>query len=611
MSRRIDIELTSSRPDGTWTWRAPGAREPRGVMAGSLLPAGALVGDVLRAEVESDIDGMTVTQVIGGAKSRKEPDRIEIIGSGRPFEPVMQTLSAKSDRPRRDGDDRPRRDRADRPDRGDRRDRPARPPGGPGSTGSPGRDGRDRPARPPRPEGAGGSRDTATDRRDRAARPPRPQVPELPQRPKAKRLKPARTHRNALLASLPDEHRVVAEQVMRGGIPAVRQAVQDQNTQLREAGQSEIRSGGVLALAEELLPTVRVAEWLDRAEAAIADLDELDLRDLRSVVAASGDPVVARDESTRDLTAQLRDGLNRRQDAEHEQWLGDMTAALDIGRLVRALRLSSRPPKAGVRFPTELGARLTEATVGALTPDASSERWAAVVEALAYSPIRSMVTVAAPPTSITDELISAINRVAGLLPAIATLLGVTPPPPGSRSPSSRPQRPTRPGAERRPPGKPGGSAPIPPPPPAPALVLPAAASTATDEPAAVPDVTEQAPSTAEPTGAATDDNEPTVVSTHEPVSTDTIAADGTPPLAAASAAPIATVADTRPEVAVAESDAPAAVETASIEPTTAETAAVETATIETATVESAAVEPTAVESDSNADGSIESHPASS
>ena len=213
MSRRIDIELTSSRPDGTWNWRAPGAREPRGIMAGSLLPVGARVGDVLRAEVESDIDGITVTQVIGGAKSRKEADRIEIIGSGRPFEPVMQTLSAKSDRPRRDSDDRPRRDRGDRPERSDR---PARPAGGPSSAGGPGRDGRDRPARPPRPDGAGDSRGPATDRRDRAARPPRPQVPELPQRPKAKRLKPGRTHRNALLALLPDEHRVVAEQVMRG-----------------------------------------------------------------------------------------------------------------------------------------------------------------------------------------------------------------------------------------------------------------------------------------------------------------------------------------------------------------------------------------------------------
>ena len=408
---------------------------------------------------------------------------------------------------------------------------------------------------------------------------------------------------------------------MRGGIPAVRQAVQDQNTQLREAGQSEIRSGGVLALAEELLPTVRVAEWLDRAEAAIADLDELDLRDLRSVVAASGDPVVARDESTRELTAQLRDGLNRRQDSEHEQWLGDMTAAMDIGRLVRALRLSSRPPKAGVRFPTELGARLTEATVGALTPDASSERWAAVVEALAYSPIRSMVTVAAPPTSITDELTSAITRVASLLPALATLLGITPPPPGSRSPSSRPQRPTRPGADRRPPGKPGAMAPIPPPPPAPAHVTPASASTVTDQPAAAPNLVEQAPAAAEPiaaeaTGTSIEGNEPTVVAASDDpvVARDESTRDG-PATLPASDAPVATVAETPAAIAVLDPAVtvepptvePPTVETATAEPPTVEPPTVETATAEPPTVESATVESATVESEGSAAAGVENH----
>jgi len=52
MTRRIDIELTSSRDDGTWTWRAPGARQPRGSLEGSLLPEGTKVGDILRAEAE-------------------------------------------------------------------------------------------------------------------------------------------------------------------------------------------------------------------------------------------------------------------------------------------------------------------------------------------------------------------------------------------------------------------------------------------------------------------------------------------------------------------------------------------------------------------------------
>ena len=41
MSRRIEIELTSKREDGTWTWRAAGALQPKGVVADSVVPASA------------------------------------------------------------------------------------------------------------------------------------------------------------------------------------------------------------------------------------------------------------------------------------------------------------------------------------------------------------------------------------------------------------------------------------------------------------------------------------------------------------------------------------------------------------------------------------------
>ena len=178
--------------------------------------------------------------------------------------------------------------------------------------------------------------------------------PELPQRPKAKRLKPGRTHRNAVLAELPEEQRPIAERALQGGIPAVRQAVNEQNARLKSEGKPEVPAAGLLSLAEQLLPKLRVAEWLDRADAALRDLDELDLRDLRSVVAAAEDPTVARDETTRDIAAQLKEGLQTKQDKEMALWLGDIEAAIGIGRIVRALKLSSQPPKAGSRFPAEL-----------------------------------------------------------------------------------------------------------------------------------------------------------------------------------------------------------------------------------------------------------------
>ena len=80
MSRRIELELTSARQDGTWTWRAAGAREPRGVLDGSILPGGAKVGDVLRADADFDVDGITVTSVLAPKGARKEPERIELLG---------------------------------------------------------------------------------------------------------------------------------------------------------------------------------------------------------------------------------------------------------------------------------------------------------------------------------------------------------------------------------------------------------------------------------------------------------------------------------------------------------------------------------------------------
>jgi hypothetical protein len=435
---RIDVELTSSRPDGTWTWRAAGAREPRGVVEASVLPSGAKVGDVFKVEATIALDGIEIHSVVPERAARKEVDRLEILGGGD-FEAVTTSLVGKRDRS--DRGDRGRRDRRDGRDESRGRDR---------KDGDRPRDDQRRTERP-RGEGTGPPRPAAERDRPRPPRRERPSyapVPEVPQRPKPKRLRPGRAHRQELLAALPDEQKPIAEQLLRGGIPSVRQALRDQNEALRAEGKPEVKTSGIEALAQDLLPRVRVAEWLDRADAAQSSVDDLDLRDLRSVVTAAADPMVTRDDSTRELADGLRVALERRQNEEHEQWLGDITAALDVGRVVRALRLSSRPPKAGVRFPPELGTRLTEAATAALTADAASDRWAAVVEALAFSPVHAVVTPAAPPQQVTDDLRGLVKGVAGAVPQIATLLGIEPPPPGSRAarPPRLPRRPPRPKA---------------------------------------------------------------------------------------------------------------------------------------------------------------------
>jgi hypothetical protein len=253
-----------------------------------------------------------------------------------------------------------------------------------------------------------------------------------------------------VLAGLSEQQRPIAELALQG-MAAVRSRLRTENERLTAEGREPMPEATVLALAEQLLPRLRVAEWTDRAEAALAQLDDLDLRDLRSVVAASDDPIVARDDASRDLAARLRDALRSKQEQELQLWFGDVDSALAIGRVIRALRLSSQPPKAGVVFPADIAKRLVDSTNATLTPVETAERWIAVLEAAAFSPIRSLIVPMGLPAVITDELRATVTRLAPALPQIAALLGIEVPP-GAAMP--RPLRPSPKGkpearAERR------------------------------------------------------------------------------------------------------------------------------------------------------------------
>ncbi|NBV04018.1 MAG: hypothetical protein EBS10_07585, partial [Acidimicrobiia bacterium] len=189
----------------------------------------------------------------------------------------------------------------------------------------------------------------------------------MPQRPKPKRLRPGRANRNEVLAAIDEDRRPIAEVALQG-MAAVRKRVKEENAKIVESGGTPMPEASVLKMAEEMLPRLRVAEWRDRADAALRQLDNLDLRDLRSVVAAADDPIVTRDSSTRELADRLRVALRERQEQELQLWFGDVDAALAVGRVVRALRLSSQPPKAGVVFPPAIATRLVDSTNATLTP---------------------------------------------------------------------------------------------------------------------------------------------------------------------------------------------------------------------------------------------------
>ena len=424
MSRRIDIELTSQTPEGSWTWRAAGARQPKGVVEGSLVPAGERVGSVLRADVEVGLDGIEIL-TLSPAKPARSPEktegRIEVRGTPKRAPDVSVVLAPGSRRRddderrdrrggRRGGPDADRGDRTDRGARGDRSDRPSRDRAERAERGD----------RSERPRGGGGPRRPGGRRPgDAEGRPSRGERPTMPT---------STVHRNAMLAGLRPEQIPVAEQLLRGGLQAVRQAIDAQNAAAKASGKPPASSEALLAMAEELLPGVRLADWKDRASVAQNAGKDYRLRELRAVVAASR--TLNLDEEGRALAKGLQESLDQRTTALREEWLARITNALDDGRVLQAVEASIRPPEPGTRCPAELAVRLATAAGDAMTADLAPEEWMRLLDAVVASPVRRTVK----PSGIPDDEVArqTARHAAGSVPALAKLLGLRIPPPPPR-----------------------------------------------------------------------------------------------------------------------------------------------------------------------------------
>ena len=445
---RLEIELTSERPDGTWTWRAAGAKQPKGVVEASVVPGGAKVGDVLRAEADIELDGINVTSLAPPREAaRSGPEVLKLVGSQAPVEGVTTSLVGRRGRDREDRpprgprEDRPRGPRSDRPggprqdgDRGgrqgQRREGPPRDRAGATGTDTQGRSPRPEGERPSRPDGEGRSpRTPGASRPDRDHRRPRPDgagreaAERKPARPRPPRFQPGRTHRDAALASLPEEQRPVAEQILKGGVRAVREALAAQ----------KIDPGPLVTLAENLAPALRAAEWRDRAEEALKDLIAVPLRELRAIVTAATD--AARGEGAREIAQQLKEALTSRMDTQRTEWVDGISAALDANRPLRALRQASRPPVPGARLSAELATRLAQAASSAMTPTTPPARWLDLLDAVVASPVARSVKPEGIPEAADDELKSRARAAAGSVPALAPLLGMKVPPPPVRRPA--------------------------------------------------------------------------------------------------------------------------------------------------------------------------------
>ena len=400
MSQRLEVMLTSRRPDGEWTWRAAGAREPKGVMEAELVPADAAIGDVLRVEAEIGLDGISVRQVLPPKTDKPPPPRVEHLGTGEFTEgvtgPSAKGRSERSGRGRGDGGRRRHEGGAGR----DRRD------------GGSGRDRRDG-GRPQR-GGSGG--------RGPRERPPR--------------LRAASTHRDAWLATLAPDQKIIAERLANEGIRAVRQSIQDQESAgsgEEAAEQPAPEAGSTVAVVEELFSALRAADWRDRAEAARGVTDDVDLRDLRSVVA--GTPRDFPDDETRAMAEELRGKLDARVDREHSAWIADLGSLIRKGRLITALRVSQRPPKTGTPLPESLGKSLQEAAGAQLDANADDDLWVRMLEAATQSPVRLVLVAGDVPEEPSERLLRTVRRFGDRLPALRAQFAAHLDPPAGAEPA--------------------------------------------------------------------------------------------------------------------------------------------------------------------------------
>ena len=380
---RMEIELTSKQSDGTWTWRAAGAKLPKGSLAENLLDANASIGDVIRVETEQFVDGISVTSVLSGREKKSVPELLEIVGSGKDEPLVTSSLQKK-----KKGNSNRRRNKDERG---------------------------------PRTSKASVKRMPAKDRKP--AKRNRNHSPVST----GKRLKQKHVHRDAIIASLPEEMQFFSKQLSQKGVAGMRSVIEKQNEVALSAGEPPIPPELLLKLAEQLQPQLRTAEWRDKAEAALDGINKIDLRDLRSVVVASD--TSAKDSETRDLANQLKDGLATRIELEHAKWVSSVEAALQEDRIVRALRLSSHPPKAGAPLSEELLSSLTQGASDNLTGDTYEDRWVTVLDAVALSPVRERVKPQSLPKEPSQKLIEVITELSMKIPSIAALFGISPVPP--------------------------------------------------------------------------------------------------------------------------------------------------------------------------------------
>ncbi len=410
MAKYIEIEITARSEGESWNWRVVNAKQPRGILPADLLPADTKVGEIFHAEIQSGLDGIDIVSVTKPETldKKKLSDDTLVIGSKRNFSrkerdyadytnerdstadagsPVRERISAKRSSDRNSA----------------KRNMPRR-------QSDPGRRGSQ--------EKGGESMGNMGRRHDPIRRILGTQ------------------YRNAVLAQLRPEQLPIAEELLRGGMPAVRERIEKQNEDARRNSKPLIASEPLITMAEELLPSITLANWKDRASAARSLGSDIPLYELRSIVVATNS--IDLDEEASELAGVLKTMLHERIEALRTRWEEQITRKIDKGDIIDAIKLSSTPPDRSFKIPGDLAVRLAEIAGNALSPEREEEEWMEIIEAVLQSPVRRNVKPLGLPANATNELRARLYRAAGLIPGVSSLIGLSmPPPPVASGQSSK------------------------------------------------------------------------------------------------------------------------------------------------------------------------------
>ena len=109
--------------------------------------------------------------------------------------------------------------------------------------------------------------------------------------------------------------------------------------------------------------------------------------------------------------------MTERVTALRERWIERITAALDDGRVIDAVRASIRPPEPAARLTAELAVRLADAAGQAMSTETPPAEWLALLEVVVDSPVRRTVKPAGLPAGADEELLAAARKASGTCPS--------------------------------------------------------------------------------------------------------------------------------------------------------------------------------------------------